>query len=101
MTTQRVTTTPSESWSTDTHSLRLNDQPVQIAGREPFRTSLLIVNDADSAGDVYVLPQLGRSVGGYRIKPGAGLTLYTVGAVHAYCKVGAATAYTVSESGSC
>lgn len=71
---------------------------VQIAGADVARRSVTIINDADSASDVYLLPDHGNR-GGLRLAPGAGWTQEAAAPIYAYCRTGSALVYIVSQSG--
>lgn len=95
----RTSTVGSAQWSADVAEVDATDGTVLLVSTDPQRAAATILNDADSTGDLYVVPTSTQRRGGVRIAPGAGLILSTVAPVYGYVLTGRATAYTVSESG--
>lgn len=96
----RVNVNPSDAWTVDSGALATTDGNKQLVGKDPFRGSVTIINDPDSAGQLYLRPD-SSTTGGVRVKPGASLTLNTIAAVLGYASGGAVTWYAVSETGYC
>lgn len=95
----RTTATGAASWSADTSTLVPADGTVQLVSTDPNRSSVTVINDIDSTGDLYVVPSSTQGRGGVRVAPGAALVLATVAPVYGYVRTGQAVAYLVAESG--
>lgn len=90
---------PSAAWGTN--ATVVQDDTVQIVGRDIQRRSVTVIIDPDATASVFLLPNQSTPIGnGLRLKPGAGFSMNTAAAVYARCADGeVAIVYVVVESG--
>lgn len=86
-------------WSADTVHVPLGGGAVQVAAADPNRASLTIINDIDSAGALWLVPNPGQTRGGVRLVPGAGYEFHHGSPVYGYAVTGDCDAYAVNETG--
>lgn len=86
-------------WAADTVGVVPADGTVMLANGDPQRAAVTVINDTDSTGDVWLVPNSGQARGGARLIPGAGLVIASVAPVYGYIKTGGATVYLVNETG--
>lgn len=90
----------SASWTADATDVLEAHGVVQLAGADPARAAVTILNDVNSTADVWVVPTQGAARGGVRLAAGAGLVLEVIAPVYGYVKgAGLASVYAVGESG--
>jgi hypothetical protein len=75
--------------------------PEQVAGRDPLRRSITIINDPDGTTTVYLVDGANRlQASGIKLKPGAGVTLNTAAPVYVLNPTGDGTVvYVNAETG--
>lgn len=86
-------------WGAQTAEVVFGLPPTQVAPAETARRRLTVVNDPDSVGDVWLVPNAGQKRGGVRVVPGAAVVFEHIAPVYAYTTVGNATVYTIAETG--
>ncbi len=91
---------PSTAYTTDAVHLTASTVTQKVAGADPQRRTVTVINDPDGTDPVYVVGQQNQnSATGIKLKPGAGLTLNTVAPVYVVAPA-AATVYVSCETGS-
>ena len=95
----RTSAVGAASWSADTASVAVADGTVQLVSTDPQRAAVTVMNDVDSAGTLWVVPQPAQSRGGIRVAPGAGVVIASVAPVYGYVTGGSAVVYLLGESG--
>lgn len=91
---------PSTGYSTDAVQLVQGDAAVSVAGADPSRRAVTVINDPDGTVDIYVCGSLGqRYTTGIKLKPGAGLPINTIAPVFVSSPSGAAIIYVICETG--
>lgn len=96
---QDVRNVAAAMWSADNVTLTVGEQPAQVASADPQRQRVTVINDIDSVGAVYLVPNTGQRHGGIRLVPGGGFEFQHAAAVYAYAIGGDAEVYVVAESG--
>lgn len=96
---QTVVEVPSLQFSADSYTVDPAAPSIEVAAADPRRRSVVVQNDPDSAGVIFVTTGKGQSIGGFRLVAGAGYEFKTAAPINARAVGAVCTVNVVTESG--